>query len=1371
MKDFAKVIVFLFIMILAISSVNASELDDNIQGTDAVDLEIDENVNLDYQENNLEDNLDDSLEISEDNYLEDEDSLDGASESSPKNLLKEDSATVHKITQSTYSTIFNARGYVLTDKVSSGDIIDLSGSFNKKNFIFTIPCSITSTQNDAFLTNCMVKFENVTSNPDSHSFVSNLRFNTSIEMSPCVYLLGSSYIDVFNNNAYSTGANSNPTFLVGSSYCNVHDNIYETTFTGYMNMSWKRAGILLGESHYNSIYSNHVTVKDSNPIYLTTYGYEKSNYNVIFNNTVTTSAFSEETGLRNPSAWAYGVHIMGDYNQILNNTIMNTYRGVDSEGSFNLIVGNKIFNLSGSYYEGNNGTDGGEGGIFASYDNIIINNTIYDSKITGPAIYAVVNTTVIGNVVRNITGPNGLQFALTASNCLIENNTIQMNDGNAIYVKGNMSNLTLSKNILSAKNGTGILIQKQTRAKFPVDVNIMDNIFLEDCIDYLDYSDVEGKTIVNLRNNTVVVVNDTFFKVFGSDGFIASELFENFIFKGQFSDLKASDASQVVSTFNLDGKTTIIGDNAYIKDISFNVNGDDVRIDNIILNITDASSNAFNFLNVKGGTLVNSVIYFNSTKAGSEGNDYVPIFASNSNIILNNNTIIVYSDNSALVLNNSNCSLIDNIINSSSLNHPVVLNDNYSCLLLGENEINSLFDPAILSINGASVKYLIFIIEDSNYYEYFNPDGSFLDDVIFNFGDTIRIGNVNNKVFRFDIPLVIVGQEGCILNNSYIILEGESSNSLISNFTFKANDFDFNGDISFITIKDGVSDLLISNNKFIVENLSGENAHLNAIKIDAYETYRNISIVSNDIAIVSNLSQINGIIVKNEGYKAYDEIIDGISIVGNSISIVNQKDGGNSMGIGLLSSGDGAIADNRINVTSYSVGGISLSNCSDLRLSDNIIEVYGLDYEGFLNLIQDGDFDIKEFIEDNGLSADSAISADKSTDFASIILESNVLIENNGSSKIIHSDNPSKDLEYIIKMAEDGESIDLGNNIYLVSDSIDINKSIGLENGILISNLKDKKVLFNILSDSNDTFNVSDALVFLDNGEVFALVNGFNDTNYIIDVPSINISNNDFRPINNNVVGEAVTIVKLISGTEALSVKNEISILNNQIASGMKLFDFDVDSIHDGSDVLVPSNTTVSFRSETQIIYQNMTTTAVDVDTDGRSGEYFYITLKDKEGKALANKPIQIGFNGNVYDRVTDGNGQAKLQINLRNAGTYTFAVCYLGDDEYNGSFVVAKIVVNKQKPVISTANYYYKASAKSKKISISLKSASKKPLKNKTVKLVLNGKTYSGKTNSNGVVTISVSLSKKGTYSFTAKYAGDNTHAAVSKSAKLTIS
>ncbi len=203
----------------------------------------------------------------------------------------------------------------------------------------------------------------------------------------------------------------------------------------------------------------------------------------------------------------------------------------------------------------------------------------------------------------------------------------------------------------------------------------------------------------------------------------------------------------------------------------------------------------------------------------------------------------------------------------------------------------------------------------------------------------------------------------------------------------------------------------------------------------------------------------------------------------------------------------------------------------------------------------------------------------------------------------------------------------------------------------------------------------------------------------------------------------------------------------------------------------IVNESAISSKEKSVISYKNMTTTAVDTATDGRIGEYFTITLKDSKGNPLAGKFVQFGFNGKVYDRVTDEKGQAKLQINLQKAGIYTFAVCFLGGDEFNGSFVVAKIVVNKQKPVISTSNYKYKATAKSKKISISLKSASKKALKNKTVKLVLNGKTYSAKTNSKGVATINVSLSKKGTYSFTVKYAGDNTYASVYKNAKLVIS
>ena len=193
-------------------------------------------------------------------------------------------------------------------------------------------------------------------------------------------------------------------------------------------------------------------------------------------------------------------------------------------------------------------------------------------------------------------------------------------------------------------------------------------------------------------------------------------------------------------------------------------------------------------------------------------------------------------------------------------------------------------------------------------------------------------------------------------------------------------------------------------------------------------------------------------------------------------------------------------------------------------------------------------------------------------------------------------------------------------------------------------------------------------------------------------------------------------------------------------------------------------------RLASQIIYKDMTTTAVDVDTDGRVGEYFYITLTDSKGNALANKFVQIGFNGNVYNRTTDNDGKTRLQINLKNAGTYTFAVSFLGDENYNGSFIVAKIVVNKQKGSLTVPNKSYKASATTKALTATFKSASGKVVKGKKVTFTVNGKTYSATTNDKGVATVKVSLSKKGTYSFTAKFAGNNMYAAITKTAKLTL-
>ena len=192
-------------------------------------------------------------------------------------------------------------------------------------------------------------------------------------------------------------------------------------------------------------------------------------------------------------------------------------------------------------------------------------------------------------------------------------------------------------------------------------------------------------------------------------------------------------------------------------------------------------------------------------------------------------------------------------------------------------------------------------------------------------------------------------------------------------------------------------------------------------------------------------------------------------------------------------------------------------------------------------------------------------------------------------------------------------------------------------------------------------------------------------------------------------------------------------------------------------------------KTATKIKYSNMTTTAVH-PADGRVGKYFKITLVDANGKALANKHIQIGFNGAIYNRITDKNGVAQLQINLGQKGGNTFAISFLGDEEYNATFAVARINVVCQTPKLTAPTKTYKANAKTKTLTATFKTAHGNPIKGKKISFTINGKTYKGTTNAKGVVTVKVSLNKKRTYACTVKYAGDNTFKAVSKKFNVKI-
>ena len=376
---------------------------------------------------------------------------------------------------------------------------------------------------------------------------------------------------------------------------------------------------------------------------------------------------------------------------------------------------------------------------------------------------------------------------------------------------------------------------------------------------------------------------------------------------------------------------------------------------------------------------------------------------------------------------------------------------------------------------------------------------------------------------------------------------------------------------------------------------------------------------------------------------------------------------------------------------------------------------------------------------------------------------------------VVNNKRAAKDLQDLIDNAEVGSVIDLGNYEYENVSNVNITKSIILKgDDTIITGLGDGSPMFNIIPKSKNgpnELNITNISFKLNNGDIVFKAIADNDTNvYLIDVASINIKGNTFSAIDDDVIPESATILLLESERGILSPTGTINISANTIDAGVKPFKFHVTEIASGGDVhILPQNITPP-RKATVIEYHDMNTTTVDESADGRIGEYFKVTLKDSEGNALATKDVQIGFNGVVYDVKTDEEGVAQLQINLKYKGAYTFAICFLGDGDYNASFVVAKITVKEQTPRLTVPDKSYAASDNTKTLTATFKSENGGLIANKWITFTVNGKTYKTKTDGNGVASVNVSLNKKGTYSFTAKYGGDSTYVAISKTANLII-
>ena len=299
-----------------------------------------------------------------------------------------------------------------------------------------------------------------------------------------------------------------------------------------------------------------------------------------------------------------------------------------------------------------------------------------------------------------------------------------------------------------------------------------------------------------------------------------------------------------------------------------------------------------------------------------------------------------------------------------------------------------------------------------------------------------------------------------------------------------------------------------------------------------------------------------------------------------------------------------------------------------------------------------------------------------------------------------------------------------------------------------------------VISTLNDTVNNQTALI----GELNDTVNSQSGL-----IADLNDTVNNQSSLIDNLLKTVNAQNNLINGLNE-AVANQTAIINSQAAMIESLYQTIADlnsTINNLTEIISTLNKT---RAATVLVADNLTTFAYDSSIDGNIGDNFTATLTDANGNPLAYKDVQIGLNGKIYNRTTDANGKIYVLMKTKIAGRYTFAVSFLGDDDYNASFTAVLGTVNKQTPKLTTSNKSYKASAKTKTLSATFKTASGNPVSGKKITFTVNGKTYSATTNSKGVASVNVSLSKKGSYSFTVKYAGDSTYAAVSKKATLKI-
>ncbi len=144
---------------------------------------------------------------------------------------------------------------------------------------------------------------------------------------------------------------------------------------------------------------------------------------------------------------------------------------------------------------------------------------------------------------------------------------------------------------------------------------------------------------------------------------------------------------------------------------------------------------------------------------------------------------------------------------------------------------------------------------------------------------------------------------------------------------------------------------------------------------------------------------------------------------------------------------------------------------------------------------------------------------------------------------------------------------------------------------------------------------------------------------------------------------------------------------------------------------------------------------ATDITKVAADARKFYATFLKADGSALANTDVKFKVNGKTYTAKTNANGVAGLSVSFLKAGNYKI-ISYNIDGLTKTNNI--KVISSTTSQLI-TNNYTFSDTEK-KIIKVTLLNGlGYAPNAGKTIKLTINGVTYSAKTDSNGVASFTL--------------------------------